>query len=189
MIELEPVGIDVETTGLYIRSCQVIQVGVAYRNFHGDLQIKEMTCDPGEKYLGKQADQALSVNKITREEISHSPPIDEVANCLKEVLFDIVGDVGPIQLIAYNRQFDKRFLSAQPWYVLDGWWGECAMLRAQSHFGLKKWPKLDEAVKLANLEWEGEAHKAGADAAMALRLWEFMDDSSLLTVPESPSGL
>lgn len=173
------VAVDVETTGLGHhasppRDDGVVQVGLAHRHLDGDgITSWSMVCNPGDRYVADgRADEALDINGRTVDEVLNAPPATVAADLVRETLTAVEKAHGaPVELRAYNVDFDAPFLRAAPWRLPADRFGPCIMKRAAVHldgpFG--KWPKLGGAMRRLGLEWpDGGAHDAGVDAKAAL---------------------
>lgn len=181
-----PVAIDTETTGKGHhekppRRDAILQVGLAYRNPGGQVVTWFECCNPGPEYLKPGfADEALRVNELTRDQILKSPPPKEVADRLRAKLQEIAKEVGvPLQLLAYNRDFDQPFLTVKPWEVPSDLWGPCVMLSATEYLDGPdaRWVGLAKAMQRLRIDWPGRAHNAATDSHAALLVWEEINKS------------
>lgn len=175
------VVIDTETTGLgrYDRSGPrpdgVIQVGIAWRHPSRGIQSWERPCNPGAEFLeGDRADVALQISGFTREQVLSAPSARAVARELRGALAQIRRARGNVQLLAFNVEFDKSFLSIGPWNLRTGW-GPCLMIEAAQLFGSRRGRiGLGEAAGLVGVKVEGRPHTAAVDARTALLLHEYV---------------
>ena len=171
--------IDTETTGLGLfgrtgpRPDGVVQVGIAWRRPSRQIQVWERICNPGAEFLeGGRADEALQINGLTREQVLSAPVVKSVAKELREKLAQIRRRYGRFQLLAFNVEFDKSFLVAQPWNIRTGW-GPCLMEEAAQLFGARRGRiGLGEAAGLVGIKVGGRQHTAAVDAQTALLLHE-----------------
>jgi DNA polymerase III epsilon subunit-like protein len=190
------VAIDTETTGLGHkdsppRSDGVVQVGIAWRDTVGELQIWERTCNPGPEFLqGGRAGRALEVSGLTPEAVLAAPSAKLVAAELRAQLGALAATAGAIELRAFNRAFDEPFLTVAPWSLTERW-GPCVMIASYERFGgvnpgrIPLWKALQEA----RVESVHEAHRAGADAAATLLLLEAISPKTLEPVRRLPRSL
>lgn len=171
------VVVDTETTGFGHtarppRDDAIIQVGLAYRAEDGRIRTWNEYCNPGPAYLRPGwADRALEVNGLTREQILSAAPAVEAASHLRMKLGLIRTELRkPIQLRAYNRDFDQPFLAAAPWAIPPKMWGPCIMVETTKHLDGEdaRWVGLNMAMLRLNLAWPGPAHRADIDAHAAL---------------------
>lgn len=178
--------LDTETTGLRAqqgRADAIIQVAAVAVKDGEIVDTFESLCFPGEEYFENgRADDALRVNKHTLEELRAAPSHDLVANDLDAWIVKH----RPAVYTAYNVGFDRPFLEAHPWFIdliEDTRWGRCIMLHAARYLGEQgknsrryndwRWVKLQEAVRLLDLDLQEElqnAHDALADTVMAARV-------------------
>ena len=175
------VVVDTETTGLgHVarppRDDAIIQIGLAYRAREGMIKTWSEYCNPGPAFLRPGwADEALETNRITRAQVLASSPSAKVASNLRMKLETIQEEVrGPLQLRAYNRDFDQPFLAAAPWSIPPSVWGPCIMIETTRHLDGQdaRWVGLNMAMLRLNLEWPGPAHRADTDAQAALLVLE-----------------
>lgn len=176
------VTVDVETTGLDHkapggpRPDGVVQVGIAWRNPAGRLQVWERTCNPGEEYLkGGRATEALSVNRLSLQAVRTAQPAAKVAADLRTKLSAIRRDTGQLCFRAFNMAFDRPFLESAPWQLAESW-GTCLMVEAARRFGsgndrIPLWRACQEAGITTPLRM----HSAGVDSTLALLLHEFLE--------------
>lgn len=127
--------------------------------------------------LDERADQALSINHITAEELRRSGcapnhVADKFANWLWRHHCEFVA--------AYNRQFDEAMLAKMAgWSDVGVRWLSCIMLASMdvmaaagaaerfSKHGRAKWPKLSASAEFFGVEVTGPAHRAVTDARTA----------------------
>ncbi len=176
------VVIDTETTG-YGHTAKpprrdgIVQVGLAYRDSDSTVRTWSEYCNPGEDLLRPGwADEALAVNRLTRDRIRASPPAELVAQQLHSRLEDIRQATGKLpELRAYNRDFDEPFLAARPWSVPSNIWGPCIMREATGYLEGPDaaWVGLRRATKRLGIGWpDGPPHDAGVDSLAALLVLE-----------------
>ena len=185
--------LDTETTGLLDqRHAAVVEVGAAAIDLEGrhPARVREVVSflvNPGEAYLGPEADEALSINGITRVEIRAqglAPP--EAASRLGQAALE----ERPTAVAAFGVHFDKPMLARPPlgWTTPLPWVD--VMLKAAEVMGAAgqlgrradgslKWPSLKEAALFFGVV-NPRPHRAMADALTAARV--------LAAVLETPSG-
>lgn len=199
------VVVDTETTGLGhvarpARVDAIVSVGLSWRNREGKLQAWESRCHPGAEFLGKDADEALAVNGLSRAALDCYPPAVRVAEQVRYLL----EYVGATELRSYNVAFDRPFLEASPWRVSLPW-GPCVMLaatprcaecdgggrlhtpsgeepcRACRGSGRGRWLKLKVACEAHGVNPAGPLHSSGHDARLAYKLMEALRSKGLTT--------
>lgn len=174
--------IDTETTGFGHtakppRRDGIVQVGIAYRDTDDTVRTWSEYCNPGEDLLRPGwADEALAVNGLPRDRIRASPSVELVAQQLHTRLEDIRQATGkPLELRAYNRDFDEPFLAARPWSVPSTIWGPCIMRAVTVYLEGPDaaWVGLRRATKRLGIGWpDGSPHDAGVDSHAALLVLE-----------------
>ena len=70
-------------------------------------------------------------------------------------------------LHSYNVQFDRGFLSCEPWCLPRDKWGECIMNASMRAMEMSRWPKLSVAALHYKVEVNGSAHRALPDVRTA----------------------
>lgn len=174
--------VDTETSGLHPSTAVVLEVAGVYAVDGREVDYFQSLCNPGEEVLSDpNIDNALEINKITRDELRAAAPLEQVAESFKRFLVRCGLRSGAL-LSAFNNQFDKKFLAVSPWTLDDSLWGPCIMLMAAEAMDpyRKKWPRLKAAAEHFNLEWDGTAHRALADARMAARVHQAVQAGAIL---------
>ena len=175
------VVVDTETTGFgHVarppREDAIVQIGLAYRASDGRIRTWSEYCNPGPAFMRPGwSDAAFEKTRISRSQILNSPPAAKVATNLRSRLKAIQDEFRrPLQLRAYNRDFDQPFLAAAPWSIPPSLWGPCIMIETTRHLDGQdaRWVGLNTAMLRLNLEWPGPAHRADTDAQAALLVLE-----------------
>lgn len=165
LAELPLAVVDVETTGLYAESGdRVVEVAVV-RSGHGrPPEAWSALVDPGRPI----PPAASAVNGITAGMVAGAPPFAELAGELASLLEGSV-------LLAHNAPFDLSFLAAE--FALAGQVAPprpalCTLALARRRF---RFPSnaLGNVARAFGLPAVG-AHRAEADARMALAIWQAM---------------
>lgn len=176
------VVIDTETTGLGHfatppRPDAIIQVGVAWRTIEGTVRAESLLCNPGKRFLENgRADGAIRIHGRSADEVLTYPPAEIVAKRLAELLRAISIDHGcPVELRAYNVDFDRPFLASPPWSIPSSSWGPCIMEEARVAIGGPDGRRLKLGLAADVLKiptTPGSLHDAAYDARMALLVVE-----------------
>ena len=165
--------VDTETTGLDPVSAAIVELGAVVMVEDHEVDQFTSLCNPGEEYLGLDADGALEVNNITRDQIRTAPAIEKVAEEFRKWLEPWI-EAGAL-LTAFNVPFDRGFLVVEPWKIPSEWWSTIdIMLKAMDTMregralkrrmnGSEKWPSLKEAAKFFRVIPEGDPHRALTD--------------------------
>jgi len=172
-------ALDVETTGLNPWSAEIVSVGLVWPSGIDSWGGYYSMANPGEDAL-EHADEALRVNRLEKNQLRDAAPLKTVMG----LVGDILQQLQPAYLVAYNAPFDRGFVGAHMPFWRDPNRWRCAMARASSLWGDwseyhqdYKWLRLVEAITRAGLRWVGEAHHAGYDALNTAVLWRTMDPS------------
>lgn len=175
------VAVDVETTGLGPwatppRDDGIIEIGIAtqFDGASGTSSVGAL-CNPGQQFFENgRATPALSVNRITIEQITNARPIDDVALTIARLL-STYAELFDVAIVAFNANFDSSFVTRSAFrnaFVGLPWF--CAQRRAESVIGTRM------SLRRA-LDWAGidnlRPHRAEADAVACLRLWQALDAS------------
>lgn len=179
------VVIDTETTGLGPKSREgprpdaIVQVGVAWRHPKKGIQVWERLCNPGLKFLANgRASEALAVNRLSEASVRKAPSAATIARDLRALLGLIKEEAGGLDVRAFNVEFDRPFLEAEPWNLLVSW-GPCLMIEAAQAFGgLSGRIPLWRACQEAGVPTDDRLHTAGTDARLALQVHEFIARSA-----------
>ncbi len=114
--------------------------------------------------------QAQRIHGISPEMVQHFPTIDFYHDVISEI-------VSGKHLIIYNSAYDMQYLKfaeEKPAKI------SCAMKSYLNYSGGRRWKKLDYVVDQIGYEFEGEAHRALADARAALAVWKFLVEKGVV---------
>lgn len=174
------ITLDVESTGFDSNVAGIVEVaGVVFENGAEVAQFSSI-CRPHESCLvGPKVDEALAFSGITRAEIAAARSSDVVR---EELAYWLATWGQEATLHAYNVEFDKRFLSKEPWLLRPETWGECIMLAASQMIGEAgglplfkggkyKYAKLVDAAAFFGVGTV-QAHRALPDARQAAQIYE-----------------
>lgn len=128
---------------------------------------------PSMKYVTEgRADEAMRINGITSIDLLKSPMASEVAKHVRAQL-GFLNDREDCEVIlhAYNIDFDRPFLEAEPWNI-QGIWGRDPMKMYADLFNDGRYAKLTNAMAHLEIERQGRQHTAESDAICAMLLYE-----------------
>ena len=108
---------------------------------------------------------AINVHGITDEMVRNVPNLPKL---LPEINTIIEGKI----LVIYNSNFDTQFFLDRLSKSKDIF---CAMSSYSKFLGNKKWIKLIDAAKDVGHVWEGNAHRALADAKACRSVWKYIN--------------
>lgn len=156
--------LDTETTGLSSRSDRIVEVAII--DEAGNACIDSLI-NPG-----RPIGDASRIHGITDAMVCRAPS-------LMEVMPRIEALVAGQRLVIYNAGFDAPFF---PGGLACAARIDCAMLRFAPIYGERsaghagfKWQKLTTAAAHVGYRWEGDAHRALADARAARAVWQWME--------------
>jgi DNA polymerase III subunit epsilon len=116
--------------------------------------------------------EAMAIHGITPAMVKDAPTLEQL---VPELLAHLTG----AHLIIYNAGYDLGFLPA---HVQDAPAQlSCAMEAFALHYGEPgyrggyRWQKLTRAAEYVSHVWEGDPHRARADALAARAVWEYLD--------------
>lgn len=172
--------LDVETSGLPRHSwAQPIELALVAVNEDGSERAHFASLIRPDK-LPPEAEVALAVNHLTREEVLAAPTFDDVDRALAH--WCVEHQVGKWFVTSFNTGFDGPMV-ARLWpdtWGLPGLWAPCIMLAAHRIMdrdaaytghrwenGELKWPKLEEAAAYLGVEVREPQHRALGDARTA----------------------
>jgi DNA polymerase-3 subunit epsilon len=160
--------LDFETTGLSPdQGDRAIEIG-AVRIVNGQVTEEfQQLMNPGRRVSGFIEDYTGISNAMLKD----ASPCHEVMNQFA----DFIGDDN---MVAHNASFDKRFLDAELDIISRSYTGQfaCSMLAARRIYQNAPNHKLGTLVRYANLEGEGDYHRALYDSQMTAKLWMAMID-------------
>ena len=153
--------LDTETTGLD-RSDRLVEIGV----------VDDAGAVIFQSLINPQMPiprAVTAIHGITDAMVRDAPPLDAVAAALRAML------IADGTVVIYNAAFDRRFFP-------HGFWGgisvTCAMLRYADVAG--RWHKLGDAARRVGHVWDGDAHRAVADALACRSVWNWLEQRSRL---------
>ncbi|MEQ1965604.1 3'-5' exonuclease [Xenorhabdus nematophila] len=157
-VNLEPVILDTETTGLGERD-QVIELAVT--DIWGDVLLNTRL-----RPTVKISPHAMDVHGISEADLTNEPMWPQIAPALAQLL-------SGRHVVIFNSSFDSRLLRQTAGAFGDHmpWWEEknllCAMTLASDAFGSTNRHgtiSLADATYQAGVVWKGRAHSAATDA-------------------------
>lgn len=176
------VCIDTETTGLDVHKSRIVEISAVplHPSFEIDTSIKPFSCliNPGEAFLyNTQADEAFKINNISRETIvqegiTYEEAKNRFIGWLKSFadVCDPMGqnwmfDAGMLREMFGHSDYEKYFsrkvrdpkIVAQ--YINDAFQGTFENT------------SLNRIADALNIKWEGDAHRAYADAVVTAKVW------------------
>ena len=162
--------IDFETTGLTPENDRVIEIGVACFDGGRLTMLKNWLVNPGMPI----PEESRAIHNISDEEIANAPRFHEVVVELADVLRDHIP-------VAYNAEFDRRFLQAElkrlegiafqpipPAFVGDVVWVD-PLVWVRELFQEEKSRKLTDVSARLGIALDN-AHRAASDAEAAGRV-------------------
>lgn len=151
--------LDTETTGLD-RTDRLVEIGVV-DNAGG--VVFQSLINPGMPI----PDEASDIHGITDDMVCDAPRLDAITTALRALL------IADGKVVIYNAEFDRRFFPRGFWSGISV---SCAMLRYRDEVG--RWDKLGGAAKRAGHVWDGDAHRAVADALACRSVWNWLERRS-----------
>lgn len=168
------VFVDVETTGLVShrgrdRVNGIVEVGIAWRNGSEVCTWSEL-CNPGRQFLPNAIKTIRHMESRGKKyAISPAMIIDAASeNDAATRFHDQLESLGDdIAFRAFNNNFDKGFLTANPWNLGQKNWGQCVMQQSKQHF--QRQMSLARVMAAFGIDWPpGDQHRAEIDAHAAL---------------------
>jgi DNA polymerase III epsilon subunit-like protein len=148
--------LDTETTGLG-RGDRLVEIGVV--DDTGAVAFQSLI-NPGMPI----PPEVSEIHGITDAMVRDAPLLDDIAASLRTML------IADGSVVIYNADFDCRFFPRKFWTSIDV---ACAMLRYRNELG--RWDRLGNAAKRAGHVWEGDAHRAVADALACRSVWNWLE--------------
>jgi DNA polymerase III epsilon subunit-like protein len=160
------VSIDIETTGLALKSSHVIEIG-ACLVVEGQLRrpVGVLVRPPRQWDLyTERARAAELVHGLTPEQVwEEGMPLEQASARMKDYLRRIEERYGPPILVAWGATFERRFLSRAPW-GLERW--TCVMQQAKRAFPGAPSYRLELLSRALGVD-PGRSHRAMDDARTA----------------------
>ncbi|MCP4528643.1 MAG: 3'-5' exonuclease [Aestuariibacter sp.] len=152
--------LDTETTGVY-KNSQVCEISMV------DGKTGLVLLDTLVKPSVPISKVALETHGISEEMVKDAPTWGDIHHIVQRILTDTTA-------VAYNHTFDKRMMkqSAEAYGLrLKGVQWDCAMKWLHDYMKTRtdpnpKWPKLTDVAEQYGIEFQGDAHRALADAVM-----------------------
>jgi len=151
--------LDTETTGLD-RSDRLVEIGVVD---DAGAVVFQSLINPDMPIPR----EVSAIHGITDAMVREAPRLDAVAAALRAML------IADGKVVIYNAEFDRRFFPRRFWADITV---SCAMLRYRDEVG--RWDKLGGAAKRAGHVWDGQAHRAVADALACRSVWNWLEQRS-----------
>jgi DNA polymerase III epsilon subunit-like protein len=167
-MQVAHVYLDIETTGLDPVYHSVVEIGAVAMDDGGrEIDKFQSLTFPGEWAMKNSEPRAFEVSGIDPDEVRRARPIAEVAVEFKTW----IGKFG--KLHAYPVEFERGFLSRDPWSIPSMLWGDCVLEAARAvmgsagalptYYGKPKRPKLSEAAAFFGVKAD-RFHRALDDA-------------------------
>jgi len=180
--------VDLETTGLDVRTCDVLEIAAVCRDRTGKRYHFRSLVNPGIDLTSEDLDpgigRALEINHIDPATLTGAPSTEEVAGRFRLWLTERALD-GPVKLAGFNSsRYDAVILSRPPWEIPINMWkydvmdmamevmDRAGVLPHHPYYGKPKWPKLSEAAGYFGVDFDGDAHTALADVGVTMRIFE-----------------
>lgn len=162
------VFIDTETTGLDPDHDDVVEIAIVHE-WGGKILLNSLV-SPRE---GRTSwPEAQAIHGISPDMVTTAPKLESLRNLIADA-------VEGCDVVIYNAGFDAEFLSG---YLDSASSIRCAMLRYSDYIGewsdkreRVKWQRLSHAAEKTAYEWEGDAHRALADARACRHVWLWLE--------------
>ncbi len=173
--------LDTETTGLIPELDEILEIAII--NQDGETLLDTLV----KPTMNQAWEKAQRIHGITPEMVANAPTITD----LKPQILKLLQEAE--QVIIYNAGFDIPMLENELEQFLDiGEKTECAMINYAEHIGFwdsrhnsYRWHKLADAAKVAGHNWEGNPHRALADAQACRTVWNWLQQQTpIITCPE-----
>jgi len=159
--------LDTETTGLSPPEDRLVEIAI----------IDDAGCSVLSTLInpGRPIGFATSIHGISDEMVANAPSFDAVWPDVRRLL-------SGQHVVIYNAAFDRAFFPDQLRCAAQV---SCAMLQfariygeRSSRYNSYRWQKLTRAAEHIGYRWEGQAHRALADAKAARAVWRWMGSRS-----------
>jgi DNA polymerase-3 subunit epsilon len=153
--------IDTETSGFAHRRDKLLEVGAVLLDTQG-VEVDHFTSLINPGVLPPQADRALRVNGLTRQQLAQAPPLAEVRQRWLNWCYDAASKRGlRFRTTSYNVSFDRAWtekVSGFPPLI----WRDCIMHEVRARFG-----SLKLAAAVQRLQVQAAPTHRGLDDARA----------------------
>jgi DNA polymerase III epsilon subunit-like protein len=156
--------LDTETTGLHPPEDAIVELAIVDE---AGRPVVNTLLNPG-----RPIGFATSIHGITDAMVSRSPRFEDVWPEVKSLL-------SGQHVVIYNASFDRKFFPGRLGCAAQV---SCAMRRFAPLYGERslgfksyRWQKLIKAAEHIGYRWEGQAHRALADAMAARAVWRWME--------------
>ena len=155
------VYLDTETTGLSARAgARLVEVAIVDDS---GTPLFNSLINPGIPI----PKSASSIHGISDSMVRKQPRFDDVLN-------EILRIVSGRDVVIYNAAFDIEFF---PNRLRNAAQIHCAMKAYSASIGKTRWVKLADAASRVGHNWDGEAHRALADAQACRSVWRWLGHS------------
>lgn len=164
---METIYLDTETTGLDPSRDELLEIGIVDNNgtplFSSLVKPVNNICWP----------EAESIHGISSSMVKNAPALTQLMLAIRQA-------TEGRRVVIYNASFDVGFLP-----ILQEWAAEihCAMLAYSEqygewseYFGNRRWVSLRNAARHVLHEWDGDAHRAVADASACRSVWRYLTE-------------
>ena len=108
---------------------------------------------------------ASAVHGITDDMVRGKPTLGQILPAVREI-------VSRKDVVIYNARFDVPFI---PGNLREAEQVHCAMLKFAGAMG-GRWQKLEVAARHVGHRWNGQQHRALADALACRSVWQWLED-------------
>lgn len=161
--------LDTETTGLSPVHDRIVEIAIV--DDMGDVVLNTLV-NP-KRPIG----YAEQIHGISDQMVVDAPTLGQLLSTIR-------GTVMGRHVVIYNSAFDTQFFPDKLVYAgrID-----CAMRRYAAFRG-SKWTKLAVAADQIGYRWEGNPHRALADALACRAIWQWLDKKGDSLLPNKPAG-
>jgi DNA polymerase III epsilon subunit-like protein len=180
----ETVFIDFETTGLDENKDRIVEIAIVDES--------------GKVLMNTLVNPQIPIPpKLTKDVHGISDEMVASAPTLKELELELIRIIGEKRMVAYNVKFEMDFMPPQVkiWIGKD----ECCMKRFSRYFHnftnrnkrasvriVRR--RLIDAAKFIGHEWQGDPHRALADAIATRAVWNFIDEQEKRTTQQADAS-